>query len=89
MCTEPKYCSSMCAISAELFLHLIRCIFYKLAGLTSLVDVQAHLSLEQREDFVLPTFTLSAILFASVVGALICSAVLLLGQVSSNCHTHT
>ena len=66
--------------SLSLVVLFLACIFYKLATLTELRDVQDRMSYEQREDFELPAVPLTATIIASVVGVLILSAVLIVMQ---------
>jgi hypothetical protein len=56
------------------------CIVFKIDTLTDLTEIKARMSIEQRQDFDLPIVALTAILFLSVVGSLIFSGTILVGQ---------
>ena len=58
------------------------CVVYKIDTLTDLSEIKARMSIEQRQDFNLPIVALTAILFISVVGALIFSGIMLVGQLA-------
>ena len=77
---SDNYVGISCSFAlAVLFLA---CIFYKVTTLTELQSLQARMSYEQQEDFVLPAGALTFIIFVSVVGTLVLSAVLFVMQVA-------
>ena len=57
--------------SLSLIVIFVTSIFYKVAALTELKEIQDRMSYEQQEDFVMPTAPLTAVLILSVLGALI------------------
>ena len=56
-------------------------LIYKYDALTASDDVREKMSIEQRDDYIVNSTLLSAILFLSVLGALIASAVLVVVQI--------
>jgi len=67
--------------SFSLAVLFLTCIFYKVSTLTELHELQARMSHEQREDFVLPAAALTFIITLSIVGSLVLSAILLAFQI--------
>ena len=68
--------------SFALAVLFLACIFYKVSTLTDMQSLQAHMSHEQQEDFVLPTVALTIIIVLSVIGTLDFSAVVFIMQVA-------
>ena len=68
--------------SFSLAVLFLACIFYKVTTLTELQSLQARMSYEQHEDFVLPAGALTFIIFLSVIGTLALSAVLFVMQIA-------
>ena len=68
--------------SFSLAVLFLACIFYKVTSLTELQSLQARMSYEQQEDFVLPAGALTFIIFLSVIGTLVLSTVLFVMQVA-------
>lgn len=68
------------ACSFGITVAFLCCIVYKIDTLTDLMEIKARMSIEQRQDFNLPIVALTAVLFLSVVGALIFSGLILMGQ---------
>ena len=75
---QDNYLAVSCSLS--LVVLFIASIFYKVASLTELQDLQSRMSFEQREDFVLPTAPLSVVLVLSVTGTLGVSALVVTMQ---------
>ena len=68
----------------------LACIFYKVATLTELDELQARMSFEQREDFVLPATSLTFIIVFSVFGALnLCGIILVRARQTRSGRLHT
>jgi hypothetical protein len=63
-------------------------IMFKLATLTDLRELQEHMSVEQREDFKVPSSVLSFVLLATVVGTLVLSGLILLVMLSREKQRH-
>ena len=70
------------ACSFGLTVAFLCCIVYKIDTLTDLEEIRARMSIEQRQDFSLPIVALTAVLFLSVVGALVISGLILIGQIA-------
>ena len=75
-----EYLALTCSFS--LLMLFICSIIYKYDALTASTDVQAKMSLEQKEDFVVSQLLLSAILLVSVIGSLVITAVLVAFQLA-------
>lgn len=69
------------ACSFSLTILFITLIFYKFANLTDVRDLQAQMSYEQREDYIIPTALLTLILIVSVMSSLVISGLLMVLQV--------
>ena len=70
-----NYLAIGCSLS--LVVLFIASIFYKVAALTELKELQDIMTFEQQEDFVLHTKPLTAVLILSIISALILSAVVI------------
>ena len=57
-------------------------IIFKYDALTSIEELQAKMSIEQQDDYIVDDVLLSAVLFVSVFGALAFAALLLLVQLA-------
>ena len=75
------YLALCCSLSLTVL--LLCTIFYKYASLTELPDILARMSIEQREDFILPTGQLTIVFFVCVIGAFAFSTLLLAWQMAS------
>ena len=71
------------ASSFSLLMVFVCSIFYKYAALTDAEELQAKMSLEQREDYIMSSLTLSVILTLSVAGSIIAAGVISIAQVVS------
>ena len=58
-----------CACSFSLCLMFACCVFYKLSSLTGLELLQLHMSPEQIDKFVLPTYPLTVAMIGGTLGA--------------------
>lgn len=68
------------AASFSLMMLFLCSIIYKLVALTDQEELQEKMSLEQKRRYVVPSLVLSTILFASVAGCLVATAVILAVQ---------
>ena len=75
---SDNYLAVGCSLS--LVVLFIASIFYKVAALTELKELQDIMTFEQQEDFVLYTKPLTAVLIMSIISALILSAVIIAMQ---------
>lgn len=78
--TADDYLANACSFS--LAIVMLCCLVFKIGVLTELEEVWRRMAPEQQETFVVPTDLIVIIIFACVVGALVLSFVLLLGQLA-------
>lgn len=71
------------ASSFSLLVFFVCCIVFKIGALTELENVQAVISVEQRNVFVVPTAVLSLVLLGCVLFSLALSVVMLFVQLRS------
>jgi len=69
------------ASSFSLLMVFFCSIIYKYASLTASEDLQAKMSLEQNEDYIVDNTALTAVLFSSVFGSLVFSGILVVVQI--------
>jgi hypothetical protein len=80
---DPANDALASASSFSLLMVFICSIFYKYAALTDNEDLRAKMSLEQQEDYIMPSVPLSVILILSVAGSIVAAGLISVSQVMS------